>query len=215
MDAATLEQFKQLDQEKKRLEEEITKQQEFLTMDGMPGVSGSLLDGEGFPRADLDIYAIRKARNALACAQTDHVEVMKKIEQALFAIHAGSCVSVPRPKAAGGDDGACEQDSAETNLQLLPPPFALIDEVFAGSPAEAAGLVVGDHIYQFGDISRHATGDLNACFAAVQRLVPEKVGTPIKLLVLRGQPQSKVALQLVPQQWPGRGLIGCHMAPKV
>ena len=49
----------------------------------MPGVSGPLVDDEGFPRGDIDLYAVRQARNKYVCAQTDHIEVMKKIEQAL------------------------------------------------------------------------------------------------------------------------------------
>jgi 26S proteasome non-ATPase regulatory subunit 9 len=48
----------------------------------MPGVSGLLVDDEGFPRGDIDLYAVRQARNKYVCAQTDHIEVMKKIEQA-------------------------------------------------------------------------------------------------------------------------------------
>ena len=48
----------------------------------MPGVSGPLVDDEGFPRGDIDLYAVRQARNKYVCAQTDHIEVMKKIEQA-------------------------------------------------------------------------------------------------------------------------------------
>ena len=30
-------------------------------------MSGSLVDNEGFPRADVDIYAVRKARNKIIC----------------------------------------------------------------------------------------------------------------------------------------------------
>merc|ERR1712050_560084 len=99
---AGLEDFRKLEQERDGLENEIKGLHEYLTADGMPGIRGPLVDEEGFPRADLDIYAIRKARNRLACAQTDHQEVMKKIEAALAVIHAGSRVEVPRTAPAGG-----------------------------------------------------------------------------------------------------------------
>jgi hypothetical protein len=33
----------------------------------MPGVSGKLVDGEGFPLANIDLFEIRKMRNKLAC----------------------------------------------------------------------------------------------------------------------------------------------------
>ena len=49
-------------------------------MPGNPGVSGKLVDEEGFPRKDLDIFEIRKLRNRLAHLQTDHVNLMKRIE---------------------------------------------------------------------------------------------------------------------------------------
>jgi 26S proteasome non-ATPase regulatory subunit 9 len=37
------------------------------TMNGEPGVKGSLIDNEGFPRADVDIFEVRKLRNRHAC----------------------------------------------------------------------------------------------------------------------------------------------------
>ncbi|CAE7413334.1 unnamed protein product [Symbiodinium necroappetens] len=84
MDPAALEEFRKLDQEKNRLEAEIKTLYDYLTEDGMPGVSGPLVDEEGFPRGDIDLYAVRQARNKYVCAQTDHTEVMKKIEQVPF-----------------------------------------------------------------------------------------------------------------------------------
>lgn len=211
-----MEEFKKLDEEKAKLEAEIQSIQEYLTEDGMPGISGSLLDNEGFPRADIDVYAIRKARNRLACAQTDHVAVMKRIEQVIATIHAGSCVSVPRPvpkpwRTDVENDGG---GTAPMVVELLAAPFALIDEVSEGSPAKEAGLAVGDEICQFGDIRRDASTDVNACFAAIAQLVPKSMGTPIQVAVLRGAPPERVELQLTPRQWAGRGLLGCHLAPK-
>uniref|UniRef100_A0A7S4UIG9 Nas2 N-terminal domain-containing protein n=1 Tax=Alexandrium monilatum TaxID=311494 RepID=A0A7S4UIG9_9DINO len=218
MAIAGLEEFQSLEKERDKLEAEIKSLHEYLNEPGMPGVKDSLVDEQGFPRADLDIYAIRKARNRLACAQTDHTEVMKKIEKALMAIHAGSCVSVPRAAPAGAraqDDGS-PGDAAPIIqvIQLPPPPFAWIDEVSDGSPAQDAGLAIGDQVCRFGHVDREESGDLNACFAAVARLVPQSVGTPIEVVVMRGKPPAKMVLQLIPRQWAGRGLLGCHMAPK-
>mmetsp|Transcript_48289 Transcript_48289/g.140830 ORF Transcript_48289/g.140830 Transcript_48289/m.140830 type:complete len:221 (-) Transcript_48289:94-756(-) len=211
-----LEEFRKLEKEKEQLENEIRQLHEYLTEEGMPGISGPLVDEEGFPRADLDIYAIRKARNRLACAQTDHKEVMKKVEQALVELHAGSCVAVPRqsPAAAAGGAGGGDGQAGTTLAAPPPPPFAWIDEVTDGSPAQEAGLAIGDQICQFGEVSRRETGDLNACFAAIAKLVPESVGQPVEVLVLRGQPATKVMLTLTPKTWAGRGLLGCHLAPK-
>mmetsp|Transcript_12184 Transcript_12184/g.18471 ORF Transcript_12184/g.18471 Transcript_12184/m.18471 type:complete len:220 (-) Transcript_12184:267-926(-) len=210
-----LEAFQELAKKKDALEAEIKSLHDYLTEDGMPGISGSLIDEEGFPRGDLDLYAIRKARNRFACAQTDHMEVMKQIEQALSSIHATSCVSVPRESPNKTEEiTESEGDAANLQAELPSPPFALIDEVAEGSPAEAAGLRVGDLLSSFGPVSRKASGDLNACFGAIQQLVPKSAGSELEVVVLRGQPYSRVVLQLTPRQWAGRGLLGCHLAPK-
>eukprot|EP00429_Kryptoperidinium_foliaceum_P112146 CAMPEP_0176300530 /NCGR_PEP_ID=MMETSP0121_2-20121125/60368_1 /TAXON_ID=160619 /ORGANISM="Kryptoperidinium foliaceum, Strain CCMP 1326" /LENGTH=259 /DNA_ID=CAMNT_0017641919 /DNA_START=55 /DNA_END=829 /DNA_ORIENTATION=+ len=163
-----LEDFKKLEIERDNLEVEISGLYEYLTQDGMPGVSGSLVDAEGFPRADLDLYAIRKARHRLACAQTDHKEVMKSIEAALVAIHAGSRVSVPRAQPAAPARAAVDEDGAVAAPVSMPPvPWAVIDEIAEGSPAQEAGLELGDLLCRFGDIDRHDTGDVSACKAAI------------------------------------------------
>lgn len=40
---------------------------EYLESPGMPGVKGSLVDNEGFPLANIDLFEVRKLRNRLAC----------------------------------------------------------------------------------------------------------------------------------------------------
>lgn len=62
MATADLEAFKNMDIERGNLEVEMKDLFEYLSQDGMPGVDGPLLDAAGFPRADLDLYAIRQAR---------------------------------------------------------------------------------------------------------------------------------------------------------
>ena len=43
--------------------------------------------------------------------------------------------------------------------------------------------------------------------------MPSQVGCAIKVQVLRSSVRSE--LDLIPQRWAGRGLLGCHMAPKL
>lgn len=81
--------------EKQRLEDNIEALTEFLTGPNMPGLSGNLIDEEGFPRADVDLYQVRDARNKIARYQNDHRAVMKEIEKALHDLHSKKCVSVP------------------------------------------------------------------------------------------------------------------------
>ena len=37
---------------------------------GGVGMKGALIDAEGFPRADIDLYAVRTARNRIICEYT-------------------------------------------------------------------------------------------------------------------------------------------------
>lgn len=55
----------ELDGKKIKLEEEIQQLSDYLNGEGMPGVSGSLIDEEGFPLSGVDLLAIRTARNKL------------------------------------------------------------------------------------------------------------------------------------------------------
>lgn len=47
------------------------------------GISGKLVDSEGYPRNDLDLYHIRELRNEYSRLQTDHKALMKAIEEEL------------------------------------------------------------------------------------------------------------------------------------
>ena len=75
------EELLQLDKEKKKLEEKIAMLTEYLTQPGMPGVDGSLIDRDGFPKPGLDLVSIRTARHDLICTQNDLNNLMETIEK--------------------------------------------------------------------------------------------------------------------------------------
>ena len=55
-------------------------------LEGMPcGVSGALVDAEGFPRGDCDVHQARALRHRLACLHTDHKQAEVALERALHA----------------------------------------------------------------------------------------------------------------------------------
>ncbi len=79
-----VDEFERLTQEKTKIESEINGIVEELTSgDTPPGLKGPLVDAEGFPRADLDVYRVRHQRHRFACLQTDHQQIMKQIEEIL------------------------------------------------------------------------------------------------------------------------------------
>ena len=52
---ALQEKLKELAKKKTEMEQEIGELTECLTAPGMPGLTGNLIDSEGFPRSDIDI----------------------------------------------------------------------------------------------------------------------------------------------------------------
>ncbi len=200
--------------ERDALEAEIEGMRRKLAESGC-GEAADLVDAEGFPRSDVDVAQIRQNRNKLACLYTDHKELSAKIEQAIHELHAGSKDSgasspspATAPEASGGRGASGEAATPVQQQQQQPqqPPFALVDEVLAGGPAERAGLAVGDQLLRFGTIDA-------ASFAGNLHQVAEHAraseNAPVKLGVLRAG--QALDLDLVPQAWAGSGVLGCHM----
>ena len=83
--------------------------------------------------------------------------------------------------------------------------FFLVDQVFEDSPAQSAGLRIGDRVLSFGSVTRRSyTKD------AMRAVVANSVGRGIRVDVYRVGEGLKT-LTLVPQQWAGQGLLGCHL----
>ncbi|CAI9740516.1 26S proteasome non-ATPase regulatory subunit 9 [Octopus vulgaris] len=138
--------MEELMKKKKEIEDEISEYGEILEQQGGVGMTESLVDKEGYPRADIDLYSVRTSRQKIICLQNDHKAVMKEIEEELHRIHA----------KAREEKGSQIQE-ADTSIKVSAPilqPFAKIDRVDHGSPAFTASLRVGDQVLRFGSISR-------------------------------------------------------------
>ena len=77
-----------LNEEKIKIENEVTEWKSILDSEQNIGMDGPLVDSEGFPRDDIDIPKIRMARQKIICLSNDHKNIMKKISEALISIHA-------------------------------------------------------------------------------------------------------------------------------
>ena len=86
-------------------------------------------------------------------------------------------------------------------------PFYLVDKIFAGSPAQDAGLKSGDLVIQFGSMVNE-----NKSPQLLQEIVKSSINKPIPVTIKRN-PEGILGLSLVPKQWSGRGLLGCHLSP--
>ncbi|XP_063313060.1 26S proteasome non-ATPase regulatory subunit 9 [Pelobates fuscus] len=162
------------------------------------GMDAPLIDREGYPRADVDIYQVRTARHNIVCLQNDHKAIMKEIEEALHNLHS-------REKEKRNKDDAEAQ--AEACLQNLPESFAQIDAVTPGSPANLSGLQVGDEVVAFGSVNASNFQTLQNIASVVQH----SEGKPLSITVVRDN--KSVNISLTPQRWSGKGLLGCNIIP--
>ncbi|RSH87240.1 putative 26S proteasome regulatory subunit [Saitozyma podzolica] len=208
-------------QRKDEIEAEMEALKEVLASHGTTPET-SLFDPEGYPRADIDIYAIRHARSALARLHTDRNLVNERLAPALeaaFQREAGSAeTSAIAPLStslngaqplANGHDAAARARGEEIAMEAVPDaPVAKVNSVAPGSPAADAGLNAGDYILDFAGVT--APGGLQDIGALVQR----SEMTPLRLVVSRGSEAQRVVLTLTPRSgWGGRGLLGCHILP--
>lgn len=230
MDRAAL---RELISKKDRLEAEAAAITEQLTASNMGGVSGPLVDAEGFPRADVDVHATRTLRHRLACLNTDHRQLMDQIERGMHELHAaaaadaGGAVQAPAPAAAPATrppqpvaaavpaaSSALPSDSGLAPTAALNGhaanlnPFALIDAVDPAGPAAAAGLLLGDRLLRFGNVHAENHDGLRA----LARLTQRSEGGEVPVIVQRDGEQ--VELRLRPRTWAGPGLLGCHLTPE-
>ena len=161
-----------------------------------PGLSGPLVDAEGYPRADIDVYRARQLRGTHARLRTDHSLLMKRIETLL-----------PLALARDDADKAGSSEAATVVAPLAAPlataaPFSRVAEVRSGSPASSAGLRVGDGVVRFGDVS---------AMADIKRWVLTHVNEAFDVHVVRDG--ARVAVSLTPTAWRGQGLLGCLLTP--
>ncbi|XP_068461448.1 26S proteasome non-ATPase regulatory subunit 9 [Clinocottus analis] len=195
----TMDDVKNLVKQKDDIEEQIKAYYDVLEDQGV-GVEGALVDSEGFPRADVNVYQIRTARHSISCLQNDHKAIMVEIEEALHKLHA-------REKAKREKDEPGAQGEGMEQQVTLPPPFARVDAVTQGSPACGAGLRVGDEVIEFGSVNTKNFQNLQNIASVVQH----SDGKPLRVTVIRdGQ---KAQMSLTPQRWSGRGLLGCNIVP--
>ncbi|WCJ29885.1 26S proteasome regulatory subunit putative [Euphorbia peplus] len=198
-----------------------------LCYPGGPGLSGNLVDSEGFPRSDIDIPAVRAKRNLLTVLRNDHKEITEKIDQNIQILHSARLTSKSPPPNDLGNDGSSNHNattdravpsaSSSDIVQMDSPssmdvdvdvnnslPFAVVDQIADSAPTAEDGLQLGDQIVKFGSMEYQVGDNL------LQKLASETQANQdhaVTVTVLRqGAP---VKLTVTPRTWHGRGLLGC------
>ena len=193
------------------------------------GMSGPLVDAEGYPRADVDVYTVRTVRQQVIMARNDLTRATDALHEALGEVHAEEGPGVAAGSSSGlGARGATPPDlSSRAGAPAPAAPFALVDAVAAGSPAAAAGFLEHDLILAWGALrSSSSAGGGSGSGSGVAGVgggagvarptvadvgASVRAGEPITVVVQRGGAQ--VQLVVTPQRWDGLGLLGCHIVP--
>ncbi|KAJ2785294.1 putative 26S proteasome regulatory subunit [Coemansia javaensis] len=186
--------------QKDALEDEICELERELRGHGV-GRTEPLVDREGFPRADVDVAAVRQLRQSLNCKQNDLRALMGEVEGQLVALHQSA-----KAEAAGPAD---EQPEKSRRPQR---PFARVSIVTPGSPASEAGLLVGDKIVSYGAVDASNHSNLQALAAETL----SNINRPMPVTVQRvvdGVPRTVDLVLRLRHGWGGESLLGCHILP--
>eukprot|EP00398_MALV-I-01_sp_L67-1_P000717 gene717-855_t len=208
----TREDLMDLMKKKKDIEDQMEAYSSYLKAPGNPGMDESLIDEEGFPRADIDLWKVREARNKIICLNNDLKEITDKIKVGLEDMHSASAVSVPTSSSAY---------PAGRNQEPVKLPFVSVSELAENSPAATAGLQNGDLIVRMGNVVRmddRASGKSvrEQCDDVLKRMagyVKDHQDSPIEVDVKRNGSKLDQPLILTPKTWSGPGIVGCRFRP--
>lgn len=193
--------------EKDRVQSELSALSSVLDSHGV-NMRTSLTTFDGYPRDDIDIAQIRTTRARIIHLQNDLKDLYSKIEKELHAHHASLREAAEAASAAGSASTAGTTSADDAALLA---PFAKVNDVVAGSPADSAGLKAGDQILKFGEVNWMNHEKLSK----LAETVAQNVERPIGIRVAReGDGSRQLDLQLTPRRnWGGRGMLGCHLLP--
>lgn len=198
---------------KERVEAELSALSSVLDSHGV-NMNTSLTTFDGYPRDDLDVAQIRTTRARIIRLRNDYKALMSKIEGGLHDHHASLKASDSLPPSSSSHGSRANRAGDAGDADGIESSFARIGGVVTGSPAEDAGLRVGDQITRFGNINWMNHERLSKVAETVQR----SEGQVITVKVLRqgsssSEPEA-LQFQLTPRRnWGGRGLLGCHLLP--
>ncbi|KAF7949782.1 uncharacterized protein EAE97_003291 [Botrytis byssoidea] len=199
----------QLQAKKDNIEAEIKALSGVLDSHGVD-MNTRLLTPDGFPRADLDVAQIRTTRSRIIYLKNDHKALMSVIEKHIHE-HFAKLAENPNTEEPVVDEVQASRIVPSFDEPApLDVPFAKVNSVAAGSPADDAGLKAGDTIRNFGYVN-HANHD---GLKRVGECVQGNEGREVMVKVSRDLGRQELQLSLTPRRnWGGRGLLGCHILP--
>ncbi|KAG6034368.1 hypothetical protein E4U41_006566 [Claviceps citrina] len=201
--------YGELQRRKADLEEELKALGGVLESHGV-NMETPLITSDGFPRSDIDVARIRITRAHIVRLRNDYKDLMAKIENHLHEHFASLEEDDESNLPSGSNDLSVLPDSEATALDE---PFAKVNSVAAGSPADHAGLKQGDEIRNFGYVNKTNHDNLTKVAECVQGNEGRNIFMRISRASGAAQRQE-LRLTLTPtRNWGGRGLLGCHILP--
>ncbi|OTB06672.1 hypothetical protein M426DRAFT_9450 [Hypoxylon sp. CI-4A] len=200
--------FAELQVKKENLEAELKALSSVLDSHGV-NMDTSLTTADGFPRADIDVAQVRTTRAKIIHLKNDYKDLMNTIEKHLHE-HFASIQEFDDVAPTSTSHGGMLGDSIPSTLDE---PFAKVNSVVGGSPAESAGLKPGDEIRNFGYVSKGNHDGLKKVAECVQGNESQRILVKVSRRVESNRRQE-LQLNLTPRRdWGGRGLLGCHILP--
>eukprot|EP00796_Vickermania_ingenoplastis_P007076 gene7076-5012_t len=191
------------------------------------GMDKPLVDANGFPRGDCDLYAVRGARQTVICSRNDLVDVQNRMMEMLQQLHGATRELAAqqmkedapyREERRREAEARLAQEAERTRVNELLP-FAVVTDVKPGSPAQEGGLRSGQLMVEFGDLNAtnfKERGGLMGTVPVVQS--HEAAGTPISVWVRTPgcgstDPEKADLTQhhVVIAPWAGSGKLGCGL----
>eukprot|EP00573_Skeletonema_grethae_P002174 CAMPEP_0201689366 /NCGR_PEP_ID=MMETSP0578-20130828/2974_1 /ASSEMBLY_ACC=CAM_ASM_000663 /TAXON_ID=267565 /ORGANISM="Skeletonema grethea, Strain CCMP 1804" /LENGTH=358 /DNA_ID=CAMNT_0048173989 /DNA_START=25 /DNA_END=1098 /DNA_ORIENTATION=+ len=139
----------------------------------------------------------------------------------------GSSSFQQRPTSSSATASSTEQtsstssSSSSTQQTIALTPFAIIDQVFANSPSQEAGIQEGDLLVRFGTVTSDNHGDFNSIKRAIVTELSLAAANECSISVAVRRTTSMLGgvaemirtetFDLTPREWAGKGLLGCHL----
>lgn len=217
--------LKELDKQRAKLERSVLDALATLKELGV-GMKAPLVDEEGFPRADVDVYTVRHARHTVVVGQNDIKAITNLLQVKLEELHAMTEEDVRRSEAflkvsehkSTVPSAAAQRDQLKVSVVEVATPvigdfpgFLQVDDAASNGPGYQCGLRKGDIIHRIGDGTTNSITKGN--YTGMQQLaefVGSREGSMIPLLVSSPDVSTLLMVEqfLVPQRWDGRGLLG-------
>ena len=124
--------------QKQQIESELAENHAILQSHNVQ-MDTPLVDNEGFPRADIDIITVRSARVRIIHLRNDLKSVLDNLAEVLAQVHAQNSLNAGNNNNNSNDlseEQQQQQQQQQDRLSLQP--FARVDGVAPGSPADSA-----------------------------------------------------------------------------